>query len=150
MFTAVSIAATPPPQKVAVVGVSETTTTTTTTIIMALYRVAALGLLLAVELAGAAKTASPNDAISKPSCSSSKSVSVRYSSGSERLYLESSSGGGCITLKEVWESLGGKAPLYAVDSSTGDVSKSATGTWLLTESLYVEDGVTLQVSARAV
>eukprot|EP00904_Undaria_pinnatifida_P005755 jgi/Undpi1/2309/HiC_scaffold_13.g05693.m1 len=113
---------------------------------MTLTRVAALSLLvLAIELAGAAKTASPNDAISKPSCDSSKSASVRYSSGSERLYVESSSGGGCITLKEVWEGLDGKAPLYAVDSSTGDVSKNATGTWLLTESLYVEDGVTLQV-----
>ena len=117
---------------------------------MSLTRVAALGLLLAIELAGATKTASPNDAISKPSCDSSKTVSVRYSSGSERLYVESSSGGGCISLKEVWEGLDGKAPLYAVDSSTGDVSKNATGTWLLTESLYVEDGVTLQVSACGV
>eukprot|EP00904_Undaria_pinnatifida_P012534 jgi/Undpi1/8410/HiC_scaffold_25.g10878.m1 len=111
---------------------------------MTLKRVATLGLLLATELASAADTASPNDAIPKPSCDFSKSVSVRYSSGSERLYLESSSGGGCITLEEVWEGLRGKAPLYAVDSSTGDVSKTATGTWLLTESLYVEDGVTLQ------
>ena len=112
---------------------------------MPLKRVAALGLLLAIEFACADKTASPNDAIPKPSCDSSKSVSVRYSSGSERLYLESSSGGGCITLEEVWSGLRGKAPLYAVDSSTGEVSKTATGTWLLTESLYVEDNVTLQV-----
>ncbi|CAN0415870.1 unnamed protein product, partial [Laminaria digitata] len=89
--------------------------------------------------------ASPNDAISKPSCKSGQSVSVRYSSGSKRLYLEASSRGSCITIKEVWEKLGGKAPLYAVDSGSGDVSKTVTGTWLLTEDLYIEDGVTLQV-----
>ena len=105
---------------------------------------------LGIELAVAANTASPNDAISKPKCDSSKPVSVRYSSGSKRLYLEASSRGGCITVKEVWERLRGKAPLYAVDSSSGDVSKTATGTWLLTESLFVEDGVTLQVSRCAV
>ena len=101
--------------------------------------------LFGIELATAANTASPNKAIAKPKCSSSKSVSVRYSSGSKRLYLEASSRGACITIKEVWERLRGKAPLYAVDSSSGDVSRAATGTWLLTESLYVEDGVTLQV-----
>lgn len=117
-----------------------------------LRTIAALGLglspsFLGLELAAAANTASPNKAIAKPKCDSSKSVSVRYSSGSERLYLEASSRGACITVKEVWERLRGKAPLYAVDSSSGDVSKTATGTWLLTESLYIEDGVTLQVSA---
>lgn len=50
-----------------------------------------------------------------------------------------------MTLTEIWDERGGKAPLYAVDPDSGDVSDTVTGTWLLTETLYVEDGITLQV-----
>ena len=104
--------------------------------------------LLAARLVDAADTASPNDPIPKPECDSNITVSVRYASSSERLYLESaddSTRGGCVTLTQIWESRDGRAPLYAVDSSSGDVSDTATGTWLLTESLYVQDGITLKV-----
>ncbi|CAN0567845.1 unnamed protein product, partial [Laminaria digitata] len=69
-------------------------------------------------------------------------------SASSRLYLVSADGttrGGCVTLEQIWEERGGKAPLYAVDPKTGDISDSATGTWLLTEELFVQDGITLQV-----
>eukprot|EP00904_Undaria_pinnatifida_P005816 jgi/Undpi1/2364/HiC_scaffold_13.g05747.m1 len=108
---------------------------------------------LALKLAAAADTASPNDPIAKPDCDSSITVSVRYASTSERLYLESADGstrGGCVTLEDIWEARAGKAPLYAVDSDSGDISETATGTWLLTESLYVEDGITLQVHGSSV
>ena len=40
---------------------------------------------------------------------------------------------------------GGRDLLYAVDATSGDVSDSETGTWLLTEELCVEDAMTLQV-----
>ena len=111
--------------------------------------VAALTGLPAVRQAGATDTESPNEAISKPDCNTSLSVSIRYSSSSERLYLESGDGttrGGCVNLTSIWEERGGKAPLYAVDSDSGDISETTTGTWLLTEALYVEDGITLQAS----
>lgn len=48
-------------------------------------------------------------------------------------------------MKQIWEERGGKAPLYAVDPDSGEISETETGTWLLTMSLYVEDGITLQV-----
>ena len=32
-----------------------------------------------------------------------------------------------------------------MDAASGDISDRETGTWLLTQELYVEDGVTLQV-----
>lgn len=104
--------------------------------------------LLAAKVADAADTASPNDAIGKPDCNSRITVSIRYLS-SERLYVESADGstrGGCMTLTEIWEDLDGSAPLYAVDPGSGEVNNTATGTWLLTESLYVQDGIPLQVS----
>lgn len=118
-----------------------------------MLRTAAIMSLLASKSADAANTPSPNSAISKPKCKSSTKVSIRYSSTSKRLYLESADGstrGGCVTLEEVWEDLDGSGPLYAVSSKSGDVSSTATGTWLLTESLYVEDGITLQVTCRSV
>ena len=99
----------------------------------------------------AADTESPNDPIAKPDCDSSITVSIRYSSSSERLYLESADGstrGGCVTLTDIWEARSGKAPLYAVDPDSGDISDTATGTWLLQEALYVEDGITLKVRSR--
>ena len=104
--------------------------------------------LLASRRVQAADTASPNSPIAKPECDATTTVSVRYSSSSARLYLESADGstrGGCVTIRGIWEELGGKAPLYAVDPDSGAVSTNVTGTWLLTESLYVEDGITLKV-----
>lgn len=100
---------------------------------------------------GAADTPSPNDAIPKPECDANATAVLRYSSSSERLYLESADGvtrGGCITLTEIWEQLAGSVPLFAVESESGNVSRTVTGTWLLTETLYVEDGITLQVGER--
>lgn len=90
-----------------------------------------------------------NEAIEEPDCDGSASVSIRYSATSARLYIESPDGyqgGGCVTLGQIFEARGGKAPLYAVDPSTDERFENATGTWLLTESLYVEDGITLNVS----
>lgn len=107
-----------------------------------------MSLLLATRQVEAQDTPSPNDAIAKPECDSNVTAMIRYASSSQRLYLESADGitrGGCITPTEIWEQLTGKAPLYAVDLDNGAVSTTATGTWLLTESLYVEDGITLQV-----
>lgn len=112
----------------------------------ALGKVAALS-ILALKLATAKDTMSPNDPIPITECDESIPVSIRYASSS-RLYVEaadSSSQGGCITLKQIWEHQKGEAPLYAVDPKSGDVSDKATGTWLLTEDMYVEDGITLKV-----
>ena len=104
--------------------------------------------MLALNLAAAQDTESPNEPIPKPPCDASVPVSIRYSSASSRLYLvsaDNSTRGGCVTLARIWEERGGKAPLYAVDPESGDISDSATGTWLLTEELFVQDGITLQV-----
>ena len=117
---------------------------------MTMLRMVALMSLLAAWQADAADTASPNDAIDKPDCDSRVTVSLRYSSGSERVYVESGDGsnrGGCMTLTEIWEWLDGSPPLYAVDPNSGDVSNTPTGTWLLTEHLWIEDGITLKASA---
>ena len=103
--------------------------------------------------AGAMDTPSPNSPIVKPGCEANTTVSVRYSSSSARLYLESADGttrGGCVTIRGIWEELDGSPPIYAVDPDSGDVSDSVTGTWLLSESLYVEDGITLKVSGSCV
>ena len=116
---------------------------------MTTLRIAAAMSLLAAGRADATNTASPNKAIPKPECDVKITVSIRYSSASPGLYLESArrnTRGGCITLQGIWESRGSTAPLYAVDPDSGDVSNVATGTWLLTESLWIEDGITLQVS----
>lgn len=119
---------------------------------------ALLSLLLANRLAGASyvdlpdtvlpDTPSPNTAIAKPECNPNITVSIRYSKGSRRLYVESSddvSRGGCITPTEIWTSMGGSSPLYPVNATSGSTSNTATGTWLLTQSLWVKDGITLQV-----
>lgn len=107
--------------------------------------------LLAAGRSVATNTPSPNKAIPKPACDSTVTVSIRHSSAKPGLYLESADGntrGGCVTLEAVWEELGSGAPLHPVDVATGNASNTATGTWLLTESLYVEDGITLQVTRR--
>lgn len=99
-------------------------------------------------------TPSPNEPIPKPECDANKTVSVRYSATTGRLYLEAAvvgERGGCVTIDQIWEARGGgtkagaKAPLYAIDPITGAVSDNVTGTWLLEEDLYVEDGITLKV-----
>ena len=113
----------------------------------ALRKIAVLS-VLGLKLASAKNTESPNQPIPKPECDASIPVSIRYSSASERLYLESADGvtrGGCVTLAQIWEHQRGKAPLYAVDPESGDASDIVTGTWLLTEELFVQDGITLKV-----
>ncbi|CAM9179603.1 unnamed protein product [Pylaiella littoralis] len=98
-------------------------------------------------------TPSLNDPIPKPECNASIPVTMRYSSTTKRLYLEkleNGTRGGCVMLEQIWMARGGgepegvKAPLYAVDSD-GAVSANATGIWLLTEDLYVKDGITLKL-----
>ncbi|CAM9404971.1 unnamed protein product [Laminaria digitata] len=104
--------------------------------------------MLVFKLAGAKDTPSPNAPIPKPQCDASITVSIRYSSVSARLYLVSADGstrGGCVTLSQIWERRRGKPPVYAVNPKNGDISDSATGTWLLTEELFVQDGITLNV-----
>lgn len=103
-------------------------------------------------------TPSPNMPIPKPECDANQTVSVRYSATTGRLYLEAAvvgERGGCVTIDQIWTARGGgtktgaKAPLYAVDPMTGAVSENITGTWLLEEDLYVEDGITLKVRRLA-
>lgn len=93
--------------------------------------------------------AADNAVIDEPKCDSSKAVSIRYASSTERLYVESGSGGrgGCVTLTEIFNAQGGSGPLYPVNPSSGSRTGSPTGTWLLTEDLYVEDGITLNVGS---
>lgn len=95
------------------------------------------------------RTAAENGVIKQPDCDSSKSVTIRYASSTPRLYLEAAEDGergGCVTLSQIFDARDGKGPLYAVDPDSGDRVDESTGTWLLTESLYVEDGITLFVS----
>lgn len=79
----------------------------------------------------------------KPVCDASKNVSVRYSSTSQRIYLESVDGtrGGCFTPSQIYEALGPQSPLSPLESP---------GEWLLSESLYVLDGIVLNVYGRDV
>lgn len=89
-----------------------------------------------------------NEPIPQPECNASKPVTLRYSNTSARLYIEAGEAGergGCVSLNEIFEQRGGNSPLYAVDPESGARSDNATGTWLLTEDLYVEDGITLNV-----
>lgn len=106
--------------------------------------------MLVLKLAAARDTASPNLPIPKPECDESIPVNIRYSAGSARLYIVSADGstrGGCVKLAQIWEERGGKAPLYAVDPVSGDISDTMTGTWMLTQELFVQDGITLQVQS---
>lgn len=79
-----------------------------------------------------------NTPIPKPVCDASKTVSVRYSSTSQRIYLESADGarGGCATPTSVHQSLGPLSPLYPLETP---------GEWMLDESLYVLDGISLNL-----
>jgi poly(beta-D-mannuronate) C5 epimerase len=79
-----------------------------------------------------------NTAIPKPVCDSSKEISVRYSSTSQRIYLESVDGsrGGCANPTTVYQALGAASPLYPLETP---------GEWMLDESLYILDGITLNI-----
>lgn len=79
-----------------------------------------------------------NTPIPKPVCDASKEISVRYSSTSERIYLESVDGsrGGCASPTTIYEALGDASPLFPLETA---------GEWMLSESLYILDGITLNL-----
>lgn len=114
---------------------------------MALGKSSCLG-VPTFTLAVAKDMLSPNEPIPKPEYDERIPGSIRYSLASSRLYLESVDGNtrsSCVTLAQTWEHQRGKALLYAVDPETGGIKNSAIGIRLLTEELFVEDGITLQV-----
>ena len=82
-------------------------------------------------------------------------ISVRYSPDLKRVSVEPSSDsrgqGGCASLTQIWETLPPvqDSPLYAINAITNAVSDVPTGTWLLTEDLYIEHGITLRVMGSA-
>lgn len=85
-----------------------------------------------------------NDPIPKPACDSSKEVSVRFASSSNRVYVESLDGsrGGCSSLTHIYETLGAdKSPVYPLETS---------GEWYLESELYVLDGITLEIYGTSV
>ncbi|CAM9326086.1 unnamed protein product [Ectocarpus sp. 12 AP-2014] len=85
-----------------------------------------------------------NYAPEQPGCDSIDVPQVRYASTTARIYVEQDTNrGGCFTLTEIWES--GSRPLYPLDPTTNERVDYVTGVWLLTEELYVTDGVILQV-----
>lgn len=106
--------------------------------------------LLLISENWATYVASENEVIAKPRCDSSASVNIRYASSTERrLYLEPATfydQDACVTLTDIFNDRGDQGPLYPVDPSTGTRVSTATGTWILTEDLYVGDFVTLNVS----
>lgn len=109
---------------------------------------APLGAALLGFLAFASQICAENIPIPKPACDATKTVLIRYSTTSERLYVESSvdgERGGCVTLSQIFDARSGKEPLYAVDPVSGERVADATGTWLITANVMVEDGVTLNV-----
>lgn len=114
------------------------------TAVMAFKR--SIAVLGAFALAPAA--VAKNRPIPQPACDGTKSVDIRYSGASKRLYVEGAGGvrGGCVTLSQIYETRVGKPPLYPVNPVSGARTTNVTGTWLLTESLHVEDGITLNVS----
>lgn len=79
-----------------------------------------------------------NTPIPKPTCDSTKNITVRYSSTSQRIYLESVDGsrGGCTDPRSIYEALGPTSPLYPLETP---------GEWMLAESLYVSDGIVFKV-----
>ena len=69
-------------------------------------------------------------------CIPSVEVNVRFSSTSNRLYVEATQPGGCITLSQISDTFKDTktvSPLYSLE----------TGIWNLDSDLYIEDGVTL-------
>ena len=87
--------------------------------------------IFALKLAVAQDTEVPNDPIPKPEREGSIPVSIRYSSFFARLLIVSADGNardGCVKLARIWEERRGKAPLYAINSASSNISDSATGT----------------------
>ncbi|CAM9140533.1 unnamed protein product [Laminaria digitata] len=81
-------------------------------------------------------------------CNESDVPTVRYAGTTKRIYIErNGTRGGCFTLTQIWES--GKRPLYPIDPFDNTRVTTPTGVWLLTEELYVLDGVTLQLHGIA-
>ena len=99
-------------------------------------------LSIAVVLSTGFSRAHANTPIPKPTCDASKEVSVRYSSTSQRIYLESVDGsrGGCANLTAIHQALGDSSPLYPLETH---------GEWMLDESLYILDGITLNIYGTA-
>ena len=77
-------------------------------------------------------------------CTSKHPITVRRSLSPKGVHCESTGKGGCFTLSELW-----KEPnqdfLFAIDPVTNTVSKIPTGTWFLTQDLYITDGITLNM-----
>lgn len=103
--------------------------------VSSMVRFSCIQLLLSYGVWGATANNTP---IPKPVCDASKNISVRYSSTSQRIYLESLDGtrGGCATPTSVYEALGVTSPLYPLETP---------GEWMLDESLYVLDGIVFNV-----
>lgn len=59
-----------------------------------------------------------------------------------KVHSEQEEDGGCITLTEIWKDLRNEY-LTPIDPITKNISEIYTGTWYLTEDLYIENGVTL-------
>ena len=78
-------------------------------------------------------------------CNDSIPVSVSVSPDDQRIHVNSNHIGGCITLTDVWKGLDKSEHLTPIDPVTKNTSSIYTGTWYLTEDLYIEDGVTLNL-----
>lgn len=89
-----------------------------------------------------------NGIIARQPCDSSTAISVRYAGSSRRVYVENADGrrGGCATMTDIYNAIKHRTdaliPIYPSNSSEAPY---ITGTWLLSEDLYVVDGVTLNV-----
>ncbi|CAM9851353.1 unnamed protein product [Pylaiella littoralis] len=92
-----------------------------------------------------------NIAPAAPDCESVELPEIRYASSTRRMYVEhNGTRGGCVTLTQIWEGVTSDTrPLFPIDIATNDRVENVTGVWLLTEELYVTDGVTLQVHGTA-
>lgn len=71
-------------------------------------------------------------------CDASKDIAVRYSSTSQRIYLDSVDGsrGGCASPTYIHQALGATSPLYPLETP---------GEWMLTESLFILEGITINL-----
>ena len=107
-------------------------------------------LKLNIGCQGSRTTPTSNMVYEKPVCDSSLRPVVRYSSSSERIYLEAEEKdkrGGCMTLLEMWEFTKSSYPdiLHPIDEFGAAVDTGTTGKWQLNVDLYVTDGTTLQI-----
>lgn len=88
-------------------------------------------------------------AIPMPRCDRNAEITVRYARTSRRVYVENANGqrGGCAWITDVYNAIkhttDALLPVYPSNSSE---SPYRTGIWLLSQHLYVLDGVTLNVS----